>query len=211
MYCNDTWLNRLCAAEGPFVYPVEDISTLILREDNGGLLVVDGRLVLADTYAINLGIALALDVSDGMYDTFLFTAEVGIHADKKTAALMVRFDDDLPERWEMCLPQDVGQDDLEAGGYVGVPTHSGNLSILAERTCQWLIEHPEDAGTVLQAIEEDIALTYFENGGVSNVRLPGIQANIVTVVAGTELLAHPAYVGYREDKPVVLVVDLLLP
>ena len=51
--------------------------------------------------------------------------------------------------------------------------------------------------------------TYFENGGVANTILPGLEVNLITMV-GSEAQGFPAYWGYKDGKLVCMAIDFLV-
>lgn len=208
MYKNETLLNWLY--QDKKTVALNELDTYIQKEPLGTLVVVGGVIILADPYAVNYGVRLTQHIANGAHDAWLFSALDPIHGDKRNAVLLVKFSEARPVTWEMCLPDHVDPATIDADGYFGVATQSGNLSVLTEKTCAWLLENPEGAQAVLDAIEEGISLTYFEIGGVANVTLPEMEANVITVVGSGEESAYPAYWGLdSEGHAVCLAVDLL--
>ena len=109
----------------------------------------------------------------------------------------------------MCLPNGIRQEEIEVDGYYGIETESGNLTVCAEQTVGWLLSHVSESAEVLEGIEEQISATYFENGGVANTFLPGLEVNLITMV-GNEAKGYPAYWGYKDGKVVCMAIDFLV-
>lgn len=209
MYMNQKLLNWLYQEEK--IFKDKGVETYIQKEPVGTLVVVGGTIILADPYAINYGVRLQQAIPDGVYEAWLYSASDPIHGDKRNAALLIRFRDDIPQGWAMCMPEHVEARTIAVDGYYGVSTQSGNLAVLTEKTCAWLLENPGDAETVMEAIEEGISLTFFEIGGVANVTLPDMEANVLTVVGSGEESAYPVYWGLdTEGNAVSLAIDFMV-
>lgn len=209
MYKNEIFLNNLFNDKR--ILEVENEELEMMPFELGELVVTNGRLILADPYAINQGIAIEVDYPNGKYPLEVFTVNLLPYDEIKVAAMVLYFNkNQRPESWEMCLPSYIEKDDIPEDGYYGIATESNNVTICAEQTVAWLIEHLEESSDVLDAIESQIRLTYFSNGGVANTHLPNLEVNLMTAVAGSEKGVYPAYLGYKDDKAVCLVVDFLM-
>lgn len=179
----------------------------------GDLAVVEGELVFADPYAINLGLDMQADgIATGTYPAELYSELQVPHGDRLHLGAGIRFTDQEAASFRMVLPRGVREEDLAPGSFMGLATESGNVSLLAKKTCAWLLENREGAGQVLEAIEADISATYFDLGGMANIKLPNMEANIITVVARGEAGVYPAYWVYAEDETLCgLLVDFTAP
>lgn len=225
MYINRRLLNYLFTEDHTYYGSVDDYTTT--RQPLGGLVVTRGSLMIGDPYAINLGNRISASVPDGAYAAWAYTFENDIDHDVRVAALLVNLSAPIeeqpgkeedavfpdlvrPSKWHMCLPRETREADLPSDAYYGVSTESGNVTVAAEQTVDWLIEHVQQSADVLERIESEIGESYFTAGGISNVRLPEMRANLITVVGGTDKGVFPAYLGYADGKPVCLAVDFLM-
>ena len=129
----------------------------------------------------------------------------------KVAGFLLQFDEEaVPDEWKMCLPSGVDADEIPDDGYYGVSTESGNVTVCAEQTVGWLLEHLEESAEVLEDIEKQIGATYFANGGVANSKLPKLDVNLITMVGGSPEQGYPAYWGYKDGKVVCMAIDFLV-
>lgn len=208
MYINKNFLDFMFSGKMHYKGAVED--HFIVKEPQGVLLVTKGRIVLADPYAINYGIVVSEDIANGKHPVSIFTAHIPPHDEVKVAGFLLQFDEEaVPDEWKMCLPSFVDEAELPEDGYYGIQTESGNLTVCAEQTVGWLLEHVEESAEVLKDIEKQLSLTYFENGGVANTIIPGLEVNLMTMV-GSESQGFPAYWGYKDGKPVCMAIDFLV-
>ena len=214
MYINEKFLDFMFS--GKMHYQGQEEPLFMVKEPQGVLVVTKGRLVLADPYAINYGVVISEAVPNGKFPVSTFTAHLEPHDEVRVAGFLLQFvenEDDLPERpdhWRMCLPAGVDAADIPSDGYYGVATESGNIAVCAEQTVGWLLEHLDESAEVLADIEKQLSATYFANGGVANAKLPGIDANVITLVGGSSEKAFPAYWGYKDGRVVCLAIDFLV-
>lgn len=209
MYINRKFLDHMLTNKMHFEGTTD--TTFVVKEPLGVLVVTKGRLVLADPYAINYGVAVSENIPSGKYPVHIISAHIQPEDEIKVAGLLLQFDEkEMPDEWKMCLPSYVDSNEVPEDGFYGVTTESCNVSICAEQTVGWLLEHVDESAEVLEDIEKQISATYFSNGGVANTILPNIEVNIITAVAGTEKGAYPAYWGYRGNKVVCLAIDFLV-
>lgn len=225
MYINRKLLNYIFGDDQTYYGSVDEYKTG--RQSLGGLVITKGRLMIGDPYAINLGNSISADLADGLYAAQAITFENDIDQEVRVAALLVNLSAPIeekadkdqdpvipdlvrPDTWHMCLPKDVKEEDLARDAYYGLSTESGNVTICAEQTVDWLVDHVEESAEVLKNIEDEIGESYFTAGGISNVHLPEMRANLITVVAGTDKGVFPAYLGYKDGKPVCLALDFLM-
>lgn len=209
MYINQKFLDHMLTNKMHFEGTTD--TTFIVKEPIGVLVVTKGRMVLADPYAINYGIAISEDIPNGKYPVHIISAHVQPEDEIKVAGVLIQFDEEqVPDEWQMCLPPYVEASEIPEDGFYGITTESYNVAICAEQTVAWLLEHVEESAEVLADIEKQIGATYFANGGVANTILPNIEVNLITVVAGTEKGTYPAYWGYKNGKPVCFAMDFLV-
>lgn len=209
MYLNKNFLDFMFSGKLHYEGTMEDL--FIVNEPIGFLVVTKGRIVMADPYAINYGTVVSEKIDNGKYPVNILTAHVEPHDEVKVAGFLVRFDEEaVPDEWKMCLPNFVDDKQIPDDGYYGVSTESGNLTICAEQTVGWLVEHPDESAEVLEDIEKQISQTYFANGGVANSILPGLEVNLITMVGGAPAEGYPAYWGYKDGKCVCMAVDFLV-
>lgn len=209
MYINKKFLDFMFS--GQMHYQGQSDSFFMVREPQGVLVVTKGRLVLADPYAINYGVVLSEDIPNDKFPVATFTAHIEPHDEVRVAGLLLQFDEEaVPDEWKMCLPADVNAADIPDDGYYGVATESGNITVCAEQTVGWLLEHLEESAEVLADIEKQLSATYFANGGVANSKLPKLDVNLITMVGGSPEKAYPAYWGYKDGKVVCMAIDFLV-
>lgn len=209
MYINKKFLDFMFS--GQMHYQGQSDSFFMVREPQGVLVVTKGRLVLADPYAINYGVALSEDIPNDKFPVATFTAHIEPHDEVRVAGFLLQFDEEaVPDEWKMCLPADVNAADIPDDGYYGVATESGNITVCAEQTVGWLLEHLEESAEVLADIEKQLSATYFANGGVANSKLPKLDVNLITMVGGSPEKAYPAYWGYKDGKVVCMAIDFLV-
>ena len=206
MYINKNFLDFMFSGKMHYQGALEN--HFIVIEPIGVLLVTKGRIVMADPYAINYGIVVSEDIANGKHPVSILTAHIPPHDEVKVAGFLMQFDEEaVPDEWKMCLPSFVDEAELPEDGYYGIQTESGNLTVCAEQTVGWLLEHVEESAEVLKDIEKQISTTYFENGGVANTILPGLEVNLITMV-GSEAQGFPAYWGYKDGKVVCMAIDV---
>lgn len=210
MYINHALLESLYKHEK--LITVNGLDVYVQRDPTGPLVVIDGSFVLADPYALNYGIRISTEgIPDGEYNTWLYSAIDPESGDRTQMAFSVCFNDEAAESFTMCIPPSVDPEQIEENGYFGAPTQSGNLSVMAEKTCLWLMENQEAAREVLDAIEEEISASYFEIGGLANISLPEMKANIVTAAIRGESGVYPAYWALNAEKEVVgMIIDFIV-
>ena len=167
---------------------------------------------MADPYAINYGVVVSEDIPNDKFPISTFTVHLEPHDEVKIAGFLLQFDEEaVPDEWKMCLPNHVNADDIPDDGYYGVATESGNVTVCAEQTVGWLLEHLEESAEVLEDIEKQIGATYFANGGVANSKLPKLDVNLITMVGGSpDEKGYPAYWGYKDGKVVCMAIDFLV-
>ena len=209
MYINKKFLDFMFS--GQMHYQGQSDSFFMVREPQGVLVVTKGRLVLSDPYAINYGVVLSEDIPNDKFPVATFTAHIEPHDEVRVAGFLLQFDEEaVPDEWKMCLPADVNAADIPDDGYYGVATESGNITVCAEQTVGWLLEHLEESAEVLADIEKQLSATYFANGGVANSKLPKLDVNLITMVGGSPEKAYPAYWGYKDGKVVCMAIDFLV-
>ena len=208
MYINKYFLDFMFSGKMHYQGAVEN--HFIVKAPQGVLLVTKGRIVMADPYAINYGIVVSEDIANGKHPVSIFTAHIPPHDEVKAAGFLMQFDEEaVPDEWRMCLPSFVDESALPEDGYYGIQTESGNLTVCAEQTGGWLLEHVEESADVLKDIEKQISTTYYENGGVATTILPGLEVNLITMV-GSEAQGFPANWGYKDGKLVCMAIDFLV-
>ena len=206
MYINKNFLDFMFS--GKMHYKGCNDSYFVVKEPQGVLVVTKGRIVMADPYAINYGVVVSEDIPNDKFPISTFT----VHDEVKIAGFLLQFDEEaVPDEWKMCLPNHVNADDIPDDGYYGVATESGNVTVCAEQTVGWLLEHLEESAEVLEDIEKQIGATYFANGGVANSKLPKLDVNLITMVGGSpDEKGYPAYWGYKDGKVVCMAIDFLV-
>lgn len=189
-------------------YPI-----FIQKDPLADLAVVEGDLVIADPYAINHGLAIKAEgIPTGRYPVELYSECDPNHGDRAHLAFILRFSEEIPTVYNMVLPEGVKESDLTEGAFFGLATESGNITMMTNKTCFWLLEHPEAAAEVLQAIEEEISLSFMEIGGAANIKLPDLEANLVTAVAHGEPGLYPAFKAYNTKGDLLaLIIDFTAP
>lgn len=209
MYINKNFLDFMFS--GQMHYQGKTESTFMVKEPQGVLVVTKGRMVLADPYAINYGVVISEDIPNGKFPVSTVTAHLEPHDEVRVAGFLVQFDEEaVPDEWKMCLPAGINENEIPDEGYYGVKTESGNVTVCAEQTVGWLLEHLEESAEVLEDIENQLSATYFANGGVANSKLPKLEVNLMTMVGGSSEQAFPAYWGYKDGKVVCMAIDFLV-
>lgn len=134
----------------------------MVKEPQGVLVVTKGRLAMADPYAINYGIVVTEDIPNDKFPIYTFTAHLEPHDEVHVAGFLLQFDEEaVPDEWKMCLPADINADEIPDDGYYGVATESGNITVCAEQTIGWLLEHLEESAEVLEDIEKQLGRHLF--------------------------------------------------
>lgn len=210
MYINKKFLDFMFTNK--MHYEGKTDSTFMVKEPQGVLVVTKGRIAMADPYAINYGIVVTEDISNDKFPIYTFTAHLEPHDEVHVAGFLLQFDEEaVPDEWKMCLPADINADEIPDDGYYGVATESGNITVCAEQTIGWLLEHLEESAEVLEDIEKQLGATYFSNGGVANSKLPKLDVNLITMVGGSpDEQGYPAYWGYKDGKVVCMAIDFLV-
>ena len=208
MYINEKFLNFLFSNK--LRYEGQSETYFISKEPLGDLLITQGRIVMADPYAINNGIVVSENIPNGKFPVSIFSMHDSVYDEIKVAAFLMQFkENEEPDEWRMCLPSGINQNLIQSDGYYGLETESGNLTICTQQTVGWLLSHIKESADVLEDIEQQINATYFENGGVANTILPGLEVNLITMV-GNEAKGYPAYWGYKNGNVVCMSVDFLV-
>lgn len=210
MYINNRFLDFMFTNKMRYVGKGE--SVFMVKESQGALVITKGRIVIADPYAINYGIVISEDIPNNKFPVYTFSAHIEHHDEVHIAGFLLQFDEEaIPNEWKMCLPQGVAADEISQDGYYGVATESGNVTVCAEQTVAWLLEHLDESAKVLEDIETQINATYFSCGGVANSKLPKMEVNLLTMVGGgADAHGYPAYWGYKDGKVVCLAIDFLV-
>lgn len=180
----------------------------------GELALPTGVILLADPYEMNRGIRAYEGLAPGRYPAYLHFLHEPPHDDKVAAYFVLRFSEKKADRFVMCLPEGIDIESLGKDGFYGVQTQSGNVSVLDEKTAGVLITQVEGSETLLQSMENQLGLSYFDCGGFADVLVDGNTAeeatmNFMTMVAGGEAGGFPAYVAYHGDEPVAFIIDFL--
>lgn len=207
MYINKKFLDELYKESLRFDYEGERL--YVQKIELGAIAIEDGTLLVADPYQINCGIRVLEGVANGIYPVEVFSGTFPPHEEHKILALKVKLKEEVPTRYEMALPKGMVQESVPEDGFYGIKTESGNLMILDEATCEDLITKVDESYELAKEMEEKLALTYFEVGGIADVKLKDKEKNFMTVVSGSDKGAFPVYLAYHEDELVGLIIDFL--
>lgn len=207
MYINQKFLDELYKED--FRFDFEGERLYVQKVDLGALAIEDGKVLVADPYQINYGIRILEQVPNGIYPVEVFSGTFPPHEEHKILALKLKFKEGVPTRYEMALPKGMVQESVPKDSFYGVKTESGNLTILDEVTCEHLITEVEESYDLAKEMEEKIALTYFEVGGIADVKLKDKEKNFMTVVTGSDKSAFPVYLAYDKNNLIGFVIDFL--
>lgn len=208
MYINNKFLAELFKEEGSFYYEGERLFTQNLEV--GAIAIDDGTLLFADPYAVNRGIKVCKDIPKGIYPVHVYSGVFPPHEEHKIFSVVIRLKDEVPDRFQMAMPASMTVKDFPGDQYCGVNTKSGNITFMDEATCLSLMTNVEDSADLMKEMEEKISMTYFEMGGMADVKLPDEEKNFMTFVAGNDIGGYPIYLGYANNECVAVVVDFLL-
>ena len=98
MYINKDYLDFMFS--GNTHYEGQSDTYFILKESLGELLITQGRIVLADPYAINYGIALSENVASGKFPVSIYSVHDMVYDEIKLASFLLQFDENVqPDDW----------------------------------------------------------------------------------------------------------------
>ena len=207
MYRNKDFLERLY--QEPLKFDFEGERLYVQKVELGGLAIDDGTLLVGDPYKINYGIKVVKDIPKGIYPVMIYSATFPPHEEHKILALKVMLKEEVPDTFKMALPEGIVAESLGENDYYGVRTESGNIMILDETTCTHLMTEVEESYTLVKEMEEKLSLSYFEVGGMADVKLTDKEKNFMCVVSGNDKGAYPVYLAYKDETLVSIVIDFM--
>lgn len=205
MYNNDEILMKLFIGEKNF--ESEDRQVMLETQELGIIYLPTGKIIACDPCCFFEFEPFNKRVDPGTYPVSVYVANYE-GEDKRVAFSVITFDDQQPDKFELCLLEGQNLGELKEEEFYGYGVDSGTGGFLDEET--WKLIEGMGNDYQYEWLDDELSSSYVYTYSVANIKLPGKEHNIVAFSSGWGDGAYPSYWGIRNGKICCLITDFLI-
>ncbi len=205
MYNNDEILMRILNGERNF--ESEGSKVLIEKQELGTIYLPTGKIIACDPCCFFEFEPFNKSVEPGTYPVSVYVANYE-YGDRRVAFSVIAFNDQQPDKFELCLLEGQDLSKLEGDEFYGYGVDSGIGGFLDQDT--WNLIETMGNDYQYEGLDEALSSSYVHTYSVANIKLPGKKHNIVAFSTGWGDGAYPSYWGFKKDNICCLITDFLI-
>ena len=194
MYTNETLMSALRSGTADRLLKRDKFKESFREQGLGKIKLPTGKIVADDPCVLFEMEPFTKCVPPGEYPVMLYIYHC--EDDQRVAFAEIRFNENMPVRFEPALVGGQDARELQADEFFGYGVDAGTGCFMDEQTCQKLEELTEAAKDgILPEFDQALAESYVDTYSTANFNLPGTDLNVVAFSSGYGDGSYPSFWG----------------